>query len=96
MGMFRTVILLDVLAAAAASMWLVKSGHVLWLIAGLIACSPDLVWIYRLTIEEKFGKVKPTMGNRFIQFHRTIQKYERIWGIAIEVMYGSLMYIVIR
>lgn len=96
MGIFRAVIVLDIIAAAATTGWLIKDGHTVWLLVGLVACSPDLLWIYRFTVEEKFGKVKPTQGNRFIQFHRSIQKYEHMWGIVVEVVYGLLLYSVVR
>lgn len=77
-GVFKLVITADVIFSVLIAISLIKSGHYFWFINGLIAYSPDLLWIYRFTVEEKFGKVKPTKGNRFIQFHREIQKYERV------------------
>lgn len=95
-GISGTVLILDIIAAAATTDWLIKNGHETWLIVGLVAYSPDILWIYRFTVEEKFGKVKPTKGNRFIQFHRNIQKYERMWGIAVEILYGLFLYGIVR
>jgi len=96
MRAFKAVVALDGIAAAVIAGWLIQNGHVWWLISGLVACSPDLAWIYRFTVEEKFGRAKPTEGNRFIQFHRNIQRYERLWGITVEVMYSLSLYVAIR
>lgn len=94
--LFKFVIGLDLFLAVALSTWFVKSGHSEWLFTGLVAYSPDLLWIYRFTVEEKFGKVHPTTGNRFIQFHRNIQKYERLWGGIIELVYGVFIFSLLR
>ena len=93
---FKAMILLDVLTVAIIVSWLIKEGHALWVLVGLVAYSPDLLWIYRFTVEEQFGKVPPTKGNRFIQFHKNIQKYERPWGVAVEIVYGLLAYNIVR
>jgi hypothetical protein len=96
LGIFKIVIMADVIFSVLIALWLLKSKHYFWLVNGLIAYSPDLLWIYRFTVEEKFGKVKPTKGNRFIQFHREIQKYERVWGIGVEIVYGLGMFALIK
>jgi len=88
--MFKAVICADFLLSALLSIWLIRAHHAKWLLTGLVAYSPDVLWIYRFAVEEKFGKVHPTRGNRFIQFHRDIQKYERVWGGSIELLYGSM------
>lgn len=94
--LFKAMTLVDILISGVFIIWLIKTGHYLWLLNGVIAYSPDLLWIYRFTVEEKFGKVKPTKGNRFIQFHREVQKYERVWGIGVEVLYGLLMVVIVK
>lgn len=93
---FRWVVVLDIVMAISLSLWLIKNHHTQWLLAGLIAYSPDLLWIYRFTVEEKFGKVHPTKGNRFIQFHRNIQKYERAWGGIVELTYAAGMFLILK
>jgi hypothetical protein len=94
--LFRAIIVADIVATAAISCWLVKGGHSRWLLVGFAAYAPDIWWIYRFTVEEKFGKRIPTAGNRFIQFHRSIQRYEREWGIGVELIYGFVAYSLIR
>lgn len=85
---WRSVLVADICTAVAISIWLISSHHVSWFLVGLVAYAPDIFWIYRFTIEEKFGKLPPTKGNRFIQFHRGIQKYERLWGGFVELGYA--------
>jgi len=56
------------------------------LIAGaLAAMSPDFAWIYRFAVIEKWGTLLPTSTNKFNTWHASIQKYERRWGIWIEM-----------
>lgn len=94
--LFKAVIVADIVLGVFIAIWLIKSGHYFWLFNGLIAYSPDLLWIYRFTIQEKFGKIKPTKGNRFIRFHRQIQKYERVWGIGVEIVYGVTIFALLK
>ena len=94
--LFRTVIALDGILSITLSIWLIRNGHYSWLLVGLVAYSPDLLWIYRFAIEEKFGRVEPTRGNRFIRFHIDIQKYERVWGGAVEILYAAGMFLLVR
>lgn len=94
--LLASVVLLDIVLAIVLSLWLINSGHIKWLLVGLVAYSPDLLWIYRFTVEEKFGKLAPTKGNRFIQFHVNIQKYERIWGGGVETVYAAAMLLILK
>lgn len=93
---FRIVVFIDSLVAIAISTWLISNGHSLWFAVGLIAYSPDLLWIYRFIVEERFGTVKPTKGNRFIQFHRNIQRYERPWGALVEIVFATVLLLAVR
>lgn len=93
---FRQVVLVDVILAAVFSAWLIINGRYAWLMVGLVAYSPDLLWLYRFTVEEKFGKVKPTKGNLFVQFHRNIQKHERPWGAAVELVFAAVMFLAVQ
>ena len=90
------VIALDLITAILLTAWLISSNHTKWLLVGMVAYSPDLIWIYRFIVKEKFGKVAPHKGNLFIQFHSGIQKYERTWGGAIELAYAAVMFLFVR
>jgi hypothetical protein len=96
-NLLRAVICLDFCVSVLLSIWLIRSGHIRWFLVGLVAYSPDFLWLYRFPIEEKFGKVRPTKGNRFVQFRRNIQKkYERIWGGIVELVFASVMFWAVR
>jgi len=93
--LLASVILLDIILGISISIWLLASGHYRWLLVGLVAYSPDLLWIYRFIVEEKFGRLAPTEGNRFTKFHANIQKYERPWGGFIEVIYAASILLIL-
>jgi hypothetical protein len=86
----------DVSIAVVLSVWLITSGHVGWWLVGLVAYSPDLAWFYRFTVQERFGTQQRGKASWFNQFHNDIQKYERVWGAAVELMYGLLVFAVLR
>lgn len=90
------VVTVDFLLAVALTFWLVGSGHGKWLIAGLAAFSPDVIWIYRFVVDEKFGKLEPPEGGRFVKFHAGIQRFERIWGGGVEVAYAAGMFMLLK
>jgi hypothetical protein len=92
---FRAIVIVDAVVTALLVLWLLKDRHYAWLLGGAVAYSPDLAWIYRFSVEEKFGKEEPTKGNLFIQFHRGIQKYERAWGLGVEVVYGLATFLLL-
>jgi hypothetical protein len=94
--LLTSVWLLDVILAILLTVWLIGSGHTKWFLVGLVAYSPDLLWIYRYTVKEKFGKLAPTKGNSFIQFHSGIQKLERIWGGGVELVYAAGMFFLLK
>ncbi len=56
-------------------------------LVGFVATSPDIAWIYRFVVKEKWGKVKPSRMNGFNHFHARIQWGERLWGVWIELIY---------
>lgn len=80
------VVSLDFLTALVVSAWLLRNNHATWLLAGLLAFSPDLMWIYRFIVQEKFGQRAPSIGGKFVKFHAGIQKYERNYGWVIEIV----------
>lgn len=67
-----------------------------YFIAGLFAYLPDFAWYYSWTVTEKFGSLAPNHRSRLNNFHINIQKYERLWGIVPEIVYGTTLYILIR
>ncbi len=72
------------LAAAITQPWLVPACMVL-------ALSPDFVWIYKYVFKEDFGKLPPTKKGPISQFHKDIQRYERSWGIYVEMIFALIV-----
>lgn len=66
---------------------LVITSNWLLLLGALLAISPDFAWIYRFTIDERFGNLPPKPTNRFNSFHAGIQKYETKKGLIVEVFW---------
>ncbi len=60
-----------------------------------LATSPDLAWIYRFALKEKWGKLSRPPMNAFNRFHANIQWGERPWGIVIELVWFILMFMVL-
>lgn len=59
-------------------------------IVGWIAYSPDITWVFHYFRHGKNLQFK-TM-NKFMDFHRSIQRYERPWGIIVElIVFAALL-----
>lgn len=59
-------------------------GQAWWVwAAALLAISPDFVWVYRFVRYERHGLELPT--GRLTHIHIAIQRYERAWGVAVEI-----------
>jgi hypothetical protein len=81
--------LLALVFAAAPTGWL------LMLVCGIVAASPDLLWI-PFWIDELRGK-KRRKGNRVTRFLSWIQWGERRWGWTIELVWFAVAaYFVLR
>lgn len=63
---------------------------------GFIATSPDLVWVYRLIVQEKFGKLPQHPKSGFNKFHADIQTYEKPYNWPFEFLYLALSLLFIR
>jgi hypothetical protein len=77
--------------------WLFIGGLSLYLhrydifLCGLVAASPDFVWVYRI-IRSKSYKLD-SHHSKFSAWHAKIQRYERPWGIFIEVPLAILLFV---
>lgn len=62
---------------------------------GLAAASPDFFWVARVIRDRSFDL--SNHSNNFTRWHASIQKYERRWGIWIElplaIILGYLVYL---
>jgi len=52
-------------------------------ITGWVAYSPDALWVVHYYKQDKNLHIKTK--NKFMEFHRAIQRWERPWGILIDL-----------
>jgi hypothetical protein len=87
--------IIDAITLAILLGLLVFSGNWLVLTGALVAISPDIAWVYRFIVLERFGKLPPKPANKFNQFHSRIQKYEFKKGIFIEIVWTIIFSLVL-
>lgn len=58
-----------------------------YVLAGLVAMSPDFAWIYRFVFKERFGALPPPARSKFNAWHAGIQKLESIPGVLVEIVF---------
>lgn len=58
-------------------------------ITGWVAWSPDLVWVIYYFSHGRNLHLLPR--NRFMKFHMDIQRYERPWGIVVELVFAAVL-----
>jgi hypothetical protein len=95
---FHRLIRLDALLLACFLIFLFVSGApFLAFICAFVACSPDLAWVYRYSINERFGQFKPKPMNWFNRWHVAIQTHI-MKGFYIEIPYGAavLCYVIFK
>lgn len=63
--------------------------------AALVAVSPDFVWLIRYLIGERGRNIIPVHTNFFDRFHKSIQRLERPWGIAVELPLAASLLILL-
>lgn len=74
---------------------LAVTGHSFALLTGLVAASPDAIGLYNyLAFDKKNIPSTGFMKHFQVNFHRKIQRYERPWGLYIEVFVTVLLGIV--
>lgn len=57
------------------------------MLAGAIAAVPDILGIYNYRKYERLGKkATGVLKIVHVQFHRSIQRYERPWGVYVEII----------
>ena len=79
------LLVLDAIGITLVVGFLVMQQEYIALIAGLVAASPDSVWIYRYF---RFERRRRTAAYNWInRFHLAVQWCERRWGIYVEFVF---------
>lgn len=71
--------------------WTFFNAPMWFIVAGFIATSPDLAWVYRFQFIEKHGKYHEPKMHWLNNFHAQIQKLERPWGLCLEIVYALVL-----
>ena len=85
----------DALGTVGLGVWALASHHYAMFAGGFAAVSPDFVWIQRYIADRTFN-----MNNNmhwFTRWHDGIQRWERPWGMAIELpLAAALLYTITK
>lgn len=87
----KTVWAIDICASICFLTLLLVSHQWVMFVCAVTAMSPDFAWVYRFTLQEKFGKLAPKPENRFNTWHVRIQRYESRKGLAVDVIWAVAM-----
>lgn len=88
-AVYRLIVFSDTFIAlsyAAAAAFLGKWSME---ITGWVAWSPDFIWVIYYFAHGQNLHIKPK--NRFMRFHMAIQRYERPWGIAVDMTAAAIL-----
>lgn len=93
---FRTMLVVDVIMLSLFIQFLIKNNVPGWYyLSGICGYLPDIAWWYIWLIPEKLGTVRSEL-NLINRFHRDIQKFERLWGVMPEAVYGLIIFVLIK
>ena len=83
----------DALATLGLAIYAISTKHYAMFLGGLFATMPDYLWVGRVIKTRSFNL--SNHSNRFTRWHANIQKYERPWGIWIEIPLSILLFYVV-
>lgn len=87
---WRIFSVVDFMAAVGLAALAVYWHRYAMLACGFIACSPDFFWVARVVKTKSFDLSKNQ--TRFTKWHVKIQRYERPWGIYLEVPLSIILF----
>ncbi|MFV0485246.1 MAG: hypothetical protein ACK5MU_03435 [Candidatus Saccharimonadales bacterium] len=88
---FKSVLAFDGVALAVGAVIALVTKNYFAALTAIVAISPDFIWIARFIFREKWGIIDPGPKNAFSQWHSDIQKYERDWGVYVEIVYFAVI-----
>jgi hypothetical protein len=95
--LFIAYLLLDATLTFALLVWALIFSNQPLLLAGclILATSPDVIWAYRWYRELKYKEPFRDYSDPLTKFHARIQWFEKPIGIAVELVWSTLMLIII-
>jgi hypothetical protein len=97
--LFRTVLSIDILlliTALSVVPWLVGQDVGVWLVFSCMVAAvlPDAAWVPMFVREIKTKQWRPS-HNHFINFHRSIQWFEKPQGLAVELLWIIMLILIL-
>ena len=80
----------DAIAALALGMLALSWHRYAMFACGFVACSPDYIWVARVIRTRSFNL--SDNNNWFTRWHANIQRYERPWGVWVELLIEIVLF----
>lgn len=87
---WKIFFIVDALATLALALYAIYDRHYAMFLGGLFAVIPDFIWVGRVIKTKSFDL--SNNHNRFTRWHANIQKFERPWGIWIEIPIATTLF----
>lgn len=88
--LWKPLFITDFLLAASLMIIPISIGNYPMLICGALAVLPDFVWVAHVVRKRTFNLGNHT--NWYTKWHAGIQRYERPWGIWVELPVAALLF----
>jgi hypothetical protein len=90
---WRIFFSVDALATFCLAVYAIQSQHYAMFLGGLFATMPDYLWVGRIIKTRSFNL--SSHSNSFTRWHANIQRFERPWGIWIELPLTLILFYVV-
>lgn len=84
---------IDFIVCLCLFFWSLTSGHYSWIIAGIVAITPDFAWIYKQLFNNKLTDI--LINNKLTKFHSKIQKSQTPPGGLVELATAAILFTVL-
>ncbi len=84
---------IDFFATLSLAFWAISNQHYALYFAGQIAVLPDFVWVAHVVRHRSFSLSKST--SRYEKWHMRIQRFERPWGLWLELPLAALLFYIV-
>lgn len=90
---WKVFFIIDALATLSLGIYAIQARHYAMFLGGLFATMPDYLWVGRVIKTRSFNL--STHGNWFSRWHASIQKFERPWGLWIELPLSVILFYIV-
>lgn len=87
-SLFWNIVRIDIIMIGSLIVYLFFYSNLYILAGAFFGILPDLAWVYRFSVSEKFGSLPPKPLNRINKFHSKIQTLEKKNGYFIEIIWA--------